>query len=522
MERLGWYAMDGPLAAGPMNTSPGHHCMPSVPLTATAVKSSIPIKQSLGPKFSGQEDQDISCMSKKERRKRRVKPVGIETGDLMCGVCGDKAHGYNFNAITCESCKAFFRRNAARLEKNHPDVMAQVIKCNFDGNCKLDPHTRRFCTECRLKKCFDIGMRKEWILSDEQLQKRRERSLLKKDRVKYDTKLGPMAPTLGPVPMNVTPCGNTSTGSGGSGSTSSTPSETSSGPSPQILQIPSPDGSFNSNSSGVLVKSEPESPPSTSGSSQESPSSSSVQWDTNLEEAQRNIATLEAMLTQTVDSPYSEADCSKFMPSSASGMFNMADTFIRRFIKFCKCMPEFSGLTQADQIALLKGGIMEVMILRGALKFDMVALSFKFSQAQGSEVAAGQINSKLIEKNLGKADSPAGQYNGDAVQFFMSLNELVGGDKTAILLLLVIELFSPDRANLEGKIKVEAAQEQYSYLLQLHIQSKYPPEEARILYPKLLMKLVEVRELGELSSKAASRLDIQSVEPLLVEVFSLQ
>ena len=31
-----------------------------------------------------------------------------------CGVCGDRALGYNFNAITCESCKAFFRRNALK------------------------------------------------------------------------------------------------------------------------------------------------------------------------------------------------------------------------------------------------------------------------------------------------------------------------------------------------------------------------------------------------------------------------
>lgn len=30
----------------------------------------------------------------------------------LCGVCGDRALGYNFNAVTCESCKAFFRRNA--------------------------------------------------------------------------------------------------------------------------------------------------------------------------------------------------------------------------------------------------------------------------------------------------------------------------------------------------------------------------------------------------------------------------
>ena len=32
----------------------------------------------------------------------------------VCAVCGDRALGYNFNALTCESCKAFFRRNALK------------------------------------------------------------------------------------------------------------------------------------------------------------------------------------------------------------------------------------------------------------------------------------------------------------------------------------------------------------------------------------------------------------------------
>ena len=39
------------------------------------------------------------------------KPKG---GSLICVVCGSAAHGYNFGAITCESCKAFFRRNARK------------------------------------------------------------------------------------------------------------------------------------------------------------------------------------------------------------------------------------------------------------------------------------------------------------------------------------------------------------------------------------------------------------------------
>lgn len=34
--------------------------------------------------------------------------------DKFCGVCGDRALSYNFDAISCESCKAFFRRNAPK------------------------------------------------------------------------------------------------------------------------------------------------------------------------------------------------------------------------------------------------------------------------------------------------------------------------------------------------------------------------------------------------------------------------
>jgi hypothetical protein len=39
---------------------------------------------------------------------------GLKGDPKICGVCGDRALGYNFNAVTCESCKAFFRRNALK------------------------------------------------------------------------------------------------------------------------------------------------------------------------------------------------------------------------------------------------------------------------------------------------------------------------------------------------------------------------------------------------------------------------
>ncbi|CAG2170325.1 unnamed protein product, partial [Oppiella nova] len=82
----------------------------------------------------------------------------------------------NFNAITCESCKAFFRRNALRNKD---------YQCTFNGKCNIDVSTRKLCRKCRLQKCFDYGMRKEYILTDEQKRLRK----LRKPIIKYKSTL---------------------------------------------------------------------------------------------------------------------------------------------------------------------------------------------------------------------------------------------------------------------------------------------------------------------------------------------
>lgn len=84
----------------------------------------------------------------------------------LCGVCGDKALGYNFNAVTCESCKAFFRRNA---------LVQKEFKCPFNNQCDITTVTRRFCQKCRLDKCFRIGMCKDLIMSEQDKVAKRQK-----------------------------------------------------------------------------------------------------------------------------------------------------------------------------------------------------------------------------------------------------------------------------------------------------------------------------------------------------------
>ncbi|CAG2100068.1 unnamed protein product [Medioppia subpectinata] len=79
------------------------------------------------------------------------------TSDRACLVCGDRTvSGTHFGAITCESCKAFFRRNALNNQNKYVCISA--------GNCKIDVETRIYCKKCRLDKCFAIGMKSSLII----------------------------------------------------------------------------------------------------------------------------------------------------------------------------------------------------------------------------------------------------------------------------------------------------------------------------------------------------------------------
>ncbi|CAG2181219.1 unnamed protein product, partial [Oppiella nova] len=85
--------------------------------------------------------------------------------DKICDVCGDIALARNFGAIACESCKAFFRRTA---NKNIE------LECPSDGDCDIDVQSRALCQKCRLNKCLAIGMKKEFIRSDEENKLRKQ------------------------------------------------------------------------------------------------------------------------------------------------------------------------------------------------------------------------------------------------------------------------------------------------------------------------------------------------------------
>ena len=68
----------------------------------------------------------------------------------FCVVCGDKASGRHYGAISCEGCKGFFKRSVRKK-------LSYI--CRANQGCVVTKHHRNRCQYCRLQKCVAMGMR---------------------------------------------------------------------------------------------------------------------------------------------------------------------------------------------------------------------------------------------------------------------------------------------------------------------------------------------------------------------------
>ncbi|KAJ7329918.1 hypothetical protein JRQ81_016092 [Phrynocephalus forsythii] len=72
----------------------------------------------------------------------------------LCVVCGDKASGRHYGAVTCEGCKGFFKRS---IRKN------LVYSCRGARDCVINKHHRNRCQYCRLQRCIAFGMKQDSV-----------------------------------------------------------------------------------------------------------------------------------------------------------------------------------------------------------------------------------------------------------------------------------------------------------------------------------------------------------------------
>ena len=94
-----------------------------------------------------------------------------------CSVCGkvpSKGIQVHYGCLSCNSCKAFFRR----IHFSGPRLPAGFGYCKNDGNCNIK-FGQKNCRHCRYQKCLGEGMNPKLVLSHFQVRERFKKSIEK-------------------------------------------------------------------------------------------------------------------------------------------------------------------------------------------------------------------------------------------------------------------------------------------------------------------------------------------------------
>ncbi|NWT99512.1 VDR protein, partial [Urocynchramus pylzowi] len=401
----------------------------------------------------------------------------------ICGVCGDRATGFHFNAMTCEGCKGFFRRSMKRKA---------MFTCPFSGDCHITKDNRRHCQACRLKRCLDIGMMKEFILTDEEVQRKREMILKRKEEEALRESLKPKLseeqqqvidilleahrktydPTYADFTKFRPPVRSHPSSRGATKSSSLLTQDLSSEDSSDLFSSEAfstfPDSAEPPPFPGLALR-------------EEQDESSSV----NLEFSQLS------MLPHLAD---------------------LVSYSIQKVIGFAKMIPGFRDLSVEDQIVLLKCSAMEVIMLRSNESFTLEDMSWTCGSSdfkyRVSDVTQAGHSMDLLEP---------------LVKFQVGLKKLNLHEEEHVLLMAIC-ILSPDRPGVREPLRVEALQERLSEVLQSYIRARHAAPGGRLLYAKMIQKLADLRSLNEEHSRQYRCLSFQpehsmQLTPLLLEVF---
>ncbi|KAK7109353.1 hypothetical protein V1264_013407 [Littorina saxatilis] len=396
------------------------------------------------------------------KRKKGSGVAGKSIEEELCRICGDRASGYHYNALSCEGCKGFFRRSITKT--------ASYV-CKYGGNCEMDMWMRRKCQACRLRRCREVGMKEECLLSEDQCKARDARR---------KAKARPMVKK----------------------------------------EVASPDSNESVEISNLDIK--PPLPLSSAGSSVSSPPAESFDDDpmSQMPEHYRNVLKnlmfLQAKFEFPDEQDIAEATEEIVMESdrkpevSAESFLNsmarMTVLITHLIVEFAKCLRGFTELNKDDQIVLLKAASSEVMAIRAARCYDIETKAIVFANGQPITVE------NMLATGLG-------EYAEQVYKFCHNMT-VMQTDNAEYALMTAISIFC-ERPGLEDKARVEQLQTEYVETLQ-HYQIAKKRRGGGAL-AKFLTRLSDLRSIS--AEHSSLLMDLQkagsSVPALMTEVFIL-
>ncbi|XP_061179752.1 oxysterols receptor LXR-alpha-like isoform X1 [Saccostrea echinata] len=412
----------------------------------------------------GQSDRMVtSTINDKKKKGAGVPGKSIE--EELCRICGDRASGYHYNALSCEGCKGFFRRSITR---------GATYNCKYGGNCEMDMWMRRKCQSCRLKRCREVGMKEECLLSEEQCKARDAR---RKAKQRYTQNVQEDRPEKKPA-LN-TEC-NSNSGEGFENKASSAPEvKFSSTLSPYAIIDTRPIHSVSEDTRKLIEK--------------------LVKLQDKYEFPE------ESKVDDAIDIDPNKEESGEHVLMSLSKMTVLITHLI---VEFAKSLPGFSKLSKEDQIILLKAASSEVMALRASRMYD---------PASRSIVLANGI--PLTISNMEATGQPR-EYTELVFKLCHDMAEL-NSDNAEYALFTAVSIFSADRAGLTNRDLVEQIQKVYVDALDEYESKKRVKGGCALA--KYLLRLIDLRNISAEHSRMLTILPIdETAMPSVVKDIYMQ
>jgi len=395
----------------------GHHQQQNIYLNTPNSNSAMSPSPSL--QSPGQFVQP-SIPGAGDDRNRNKKGPTPRPSEELCTVCGDRASGYHYNALACEGCKGFFRRSITK---------GSSYSCKYGENCEIDMYMRRKCQECRLKKCYAVGMRAECVVPEAQCAIKRKAKEMTKPQA------------------------------------SESSSQSMGQPEKRIRSV-------------KALKPE-----------EEELINRLVYYQEEFE--QPSVADMKK-IEDSLEEDRSEDETGEGGSNwRLRQITEITILTVQLIVEFSKRLPGFQSLCRDDQVTLLKACSSEVMMLRGARRYDSRTDSIVFAN-----------NSPYTKGDYADADME----NEELFHFCRIMNNMKV-DNAEYALLTAIVIFS-ERHGLKEAKKVEKIQEIYVESLQAYVNNRR--SRRNIMFAKLLSVLTELRTLGNANSELCFSLKLKN------------
>lgn len=199
----------------------------------------------------------------------------------------------------------------------------------------------------------------------------------------------------------------------------------------------------------------------------------------------------------------------KRIDPSLNQLVNQSSITVLRLIKFAKRLEDFARLPQDCQIGILKGTWIHILLLRSVSLYDI--------ERDMWTTPRGEIPTEILKNATGYDD-----LHDRHVSYSKSIKTMVPDDLTIVILMIVIVLFSPESPHVTLRETVSNIQDKYLILLKHYLEHKYTYHRSSDLFPKLMMKLNELKDLAEIHGKYLLDVNPGEIEPIMLEILDLK